>query len=52
MSVGTLVRKVSNGAMGIVVKVKSSDHYPGAWCSVLFYDERIVGCWAIELEAV
>lgn len=50
MIVGTLVRKTSNGAVGVVVKSKPDglNH----WCNVLFWDERIVGCWDLELEAI
>lgn len=50
MNVGTLVRKHSNGAIGVVVKSKGVGI--STWCDVLFYDESIVGCWDMELEVI
>lgn len=50
MLVGTLVRKTGDGTIGVVVKTRSSGS--NYWCDVLFWDERIVGCWDIELEVL
>ena len=52
MTVGTLVRKVSNGSIGVIVKVSSSEYFSDSWCEVLYHDEQIVGSWAIGLEEV
>ena len=52
MTVGTLVRKVSDGSVGVIVKVSSSEYFEDDWCEVLYYDEQIVGSWAIGLEEV
>ena len=52
MTVGTLVRKISNGSIGVIVKVSSSEYFSDNWCEVLSYDEHILGSWAIGLEEV
>ena len=52
MTVGTLVRNVSNGSIGVIVKVSSSEYFSDPWCEVLYYNEQIVGTWGIGLEAV
>jgi len=52
MSVGTLVRKISNGYIGVVVKVSSSEDWPDFWCEVLYHNEQIVGSWQNHLEVV
>jgi len=52
MNVGTLVRKVSNGYIGVIVKVQSDPLLRSNWCEVLYSSERIIGCWDMELEAV
>ena len=52
MTVGTLVRKVSNGSIGVIVKVSSSEYFSDPWCEVLYYNEKIVGSWAIGLEVI
>ena len=50
MIVGTLVRKTSNGAIGVVVKSNREGHF--MWCEVLYWNEKIIGCWDVELEAL
>ena len=51
MNVGTLVRKTSNGSIGVVVKRCHGDHITKDWwVEVLYHDEIIRGCWTIELE--
>lgn len=52
MTVGTLVRKVSDGSIGVIVKVETSEYFSDNWCEVLYHNEQIVGSWAIGLEAV
>ena len=50
MMVGTLVRKTSNGLLGVVVKTSNLGY--DTWCEVLYHNETIVGCWHCELEVV
>ena len=53
MKVGTLVRKTSNGLLGVIVKRCHGDHISkDFWVEVLYYDESIRGCWTVELEAL
>jgi len=52
MNVGTLVRKLSNGYIGVVVKVTCDPSFKDRWCEVLYHSENIIGCWDMELEAV
>jgi len=52
VSVGTLVRKTSNGFIGVIVKVSSSDDWPDLWCEVLYHNEQIEGSWKKFLEAI
>ena len=53
MNVGTLVRKTSNGNIGVIVKkCHGSPKTNEWWVEVLYYSENIFGCWTTELEVV
>lgn len=52
MNVGSLVRKISNGYIGVIVKVQSDPSLRSQWCEVLYSSENIIGCWDMELEVV